>query len=140
MHLGAKCISFGAAFHLGFGQCPAVGGRGVKHMDLFPNIPFPFLFLFLFLPLLQEFTFILMISLVYFTFHMFYLGTSMLRSRLSFFPPDIPQDNVALSQTMCSLSPGPKVQIVFGNWFNSDGQSQILPQFFLPIVIYFRAT
>lgn len=111
-----------------------------EEVDLFPNIPFPFLFLFLFLPLLQEFTFILRISLVYFTFHMFYLGTSMPRSRLSFSPPRHPQDKVVLSQTMCSLSPGPKVQIVFGNWFNSDGQSQILPQFFLPIVIYFRAT
>lgn len=59
MHLGVNCIPFGAAFHLGFGQCPAVGGRGVKHMDLFPNIPFTF-----FLPFLQEFTFLLMISLL----------------------------------------------------------------------------
>lgn len=48
MHLGVKWIPFGAAFHLGFGQCPAVGGRGVKYMDLFPNIPFslPFFFVF----------------------------------------------------------------------------------------------
>lgn len=106
----------------------------------FLTFPFLFLFLFLFLPLLQEFTFILMISLTYFTFHMFYLGTSMPRSRLSVLPPRHPQDKVALSQTMCSLSPGLKVQIVFGNWFNPSGQSQILPQFFLPIVIYFRAT
>lgn len=115
MHLGVKWIPFGAAFHLGFGQCPAVGGRGVKYMDLFPNIPFSLPFFFLFLPLLQEFTFILMISLVHFTFHVFYLETPMPRSRLSFLfsSPRHPQDKAALSQTMCSLSPGPKVQIFF---------------------------
>lgn len=86
MHLGVKCIPFGAAFHLGFGQCPAVGDRGVKWSTWTSFLTFLFLYLFFFLPLLQEFTFILMISLVHFTFHVFYLETPMPRSRLSSFP------------------------------------------------------
>lgn len=137
MHLGVKCIPFGAAFHLGFGQCPAVGGRGVKHMDLFPNIPFPLPFFGFASP-----------PRVHLYPHDFSCSFHIPRVLLGNTHAKVKTLFSLLPQTSTRQSDFKSDRVFLKSWTESPNillrtgliQSQILPQFSLPIVIYFRAT